>query len=191
MYLAFHNEMARPESSDPVERESTRLSCVATSGGQTTMDLDWWTKSIPGYDTFHRRYSEYFGVESRKQALKVIKQISALSIISGDDPPIFMSYGMAPDAPVPEDPRRASGWKIHHVVFGVKLKERMGHLGIEADLKYPGAKTRYRRVLHEEAARNGRSDGGDPAVLSTDESFGLDPMNPAVGRASRSKAGPG
>ena len=148
MYLAFHDEMARPESSDPVERESTRLACVATSGGQTTMDLDWWKKWVPGYDVPHRSYNEYFGVESRKQAMKVIKQISALLLITGDDPPIFMSYGMAPGDPVPDDPKRARGWKVHHVMFGIKLKEKMDGLGIEADLKYPDAQTTYRSNAH-------------------------------------------
>ncbi|MCI0422300.1 MAG: DUF1080 domain-containing protein, partial [Acidobacteria bacterium] len=38
---------------------------------------------------------------------------------------------------------KAQSWKVHHVIFGVKLKEEMDKLGIEADLKYPGAKTRY------------------------------------------------
>ena len=50
MYLAFHNDMADRDSDNAVDRESTRLTCVATSGGQTTMDLDWWRKHIPGYD---------------------------------------------------------------------------------------------------------------------------------------------
>ena len=50
---------------------------------------------------------------------------------------------MPPDAPVPEDPRRARGWKIHHVIFGVKLKEKMDALGIESHLKYPGANVKY------------------------------------------------
>ena len=144
MYLAFHDEMADPSSSDPVERESSRLTCVATSGGQTTMDFDWWQKWVPGYDAPHRSFSETFGVESKREYMKIARQISALSLITADDPPIFMSYGMAPDDPVPTDPGRARGWKVHHVVFGVKLKERMEELGIEADLKYPGARTTYR-----------------------------------------------
>ncbi len=29
-------------------------------------------------------------------------------------------------------------------MFGIKLKEKMDELGIEADLKYPGAKITYR-----------------------------------------------
>jgi len=36
MWLAFHDDMAVPNSDDPVTRESTRLACVATQGGQIT-----------------------------------------------------------------------------------------------------------------------------------------------------------
>ena len=142
MWLAFHDEMADPSSSDPVKRESSRLTCVATSGGQTTMDFDWWMKWIPGYDKPHRERVESFGDTTDKELGEVLKDISALSIISADDVPIFMSYGMKPDDPVPSG-ARAQGWKVHHVMFGIKLKEKMDELGLEADLKYPGAETTY------------------------------------------------
>jgi hypothetical protein len=52
-----------------------------------------------------------------------------------------MRYNMAPDAPVPME--NSQGWKIHHVIFGVKLKEKMDTLGIESDLTYPGSKSKY------------------------------------------------
>jgi len=146
MYLAFHDEMADPKSSDPVRRQSTRLCCVATNGGQTTMDFRWWQKWIPAYERPHRNLLEVFDVKTVAEIEKIVPEISALSLISADDPPIHMSYGMAPDAPVPTDPARAQGWKVHHVIFGVKLKEKMDALGIEADLKYPGARTKYRSV---------------------------------------------
>ena len=58
------------------------------------------------------------------------------------------AYGMAPGDPVPDDPKRARGWKVHHVMFGIKLKEKMDRLGIEADLKYPDAQTTYRSNAH-------------------------------------------
>ena len=51
---------------------------------------------------------------------------------------------MKPDDPVPADSSKAQGWKVHHVMFGVKLKEVMDQLGTEADLKYPDAQTTYR-----------------------------------------------
>ncbi|MBL7189309.1 MAG: alpha/beta hydrolase fold domain-containing protein [Phycisphaerae bacterium] len=144
MWLAFHDEMADPSSSDPVKRESSRLTCVATSGGQTTMDFDLWMKWIPGYDKPHRERGETFGKITAEKLRTVLKDISALSILTSDDPPIFMSYGMKPGDPVPADASRAQGWKVHHVMFGIKLKEKMDELGLEADLKYPGAETRYR-----------------------------------------------
>lgn len=148
MYLAFHDEMADPDSPDPIERESTRLACVATNGGQTTMDLDWWQKHVPGYEKPHRDLLESFDVKTEAELREQVVEISALSLISADDPPIHMGYGMAPDAPVPTDPQRARGWKVHHVIFGVKLKEKMDALGIEADLRYPGASSTYRSSAH-------------------------------------------
>jgi acetyl esterase/lipase len=142
MWLAFHDEMADPSSSDPIERESSRLTCVATNGGQTTMDFDWWMKWIPGYDKPHRDVGEAVGEITAEELAALVEDISALSIISADDVPIFMSYGMKPDDPVPSG-ARAQGWKVHHVMFGIKLKEKMDELGLEADLKYPGAEAVY------------------------------------------------
>ncbi len=135
--------MADPSSGDPLRRESSRLTCVATNGGQTTMDFNWWMKWIPGYDKPHRDRTESFGEVTDEDLRNILKDISALSVISADDPPIFMSYGMKPDDPVPADAARAQGWKVHHVMFGIKLKEKMDELGVEADLKYPGARTTY------------------------------------------------
>jgi acetyl esterase len=146
MWLAFHDDMADPSSPDPMKRESSRLTCVATNGGQTTMDFDWWMCWIPGYAKPHRDRAEAFGDISDEAFHKVIQDISALSLISADDPPIFMSYGMKPDDPVPTDAKRAQGWKVHHVIFGVKLKEKMDQLGVEADLKYPEARTTYKSM---------------------------------------------
>ena len=138
MYLGFHDDMARPDSDDPVARESTRLSCVGTNGGQTTMNFQWWLEHIPGYDKPHRDSSEYFGVLEPAEHEQVVAGVSALSLISADDPPIYMSYRMPPDEPAP-DGERARSWKVHHVQFGIALKERMEELGIASYLVFPGA----------------------------------------------------
>jgi hypothetical protein len=144
MYLAFHDEMANPASIDPVERESTRLTCVATTAGQTTLDTDWWAKNVPGWsrtegvkDDVHA-YRRWGCSEADFPAL--IADGSALHLISRDDPPIWMSYGMRPDEAVPDEPRAALNWKIHHVAFGVALKKKMNALGMESHLNYPGSK---------------------------------------------------
>lgn len=142
MYLAFHDDMADKDSEDPIARESTRLTCVATSGGQTTMDFKWWLKNVPGYEKPHRDISTIFDADTPEGIEAIVRDISALSLISKDDPPIFMSYGMKPDDPVPTGDR-AQGWKVHHVIFGIKLKEKMDELGVEAHLQYPGQRLEY------------------------------------------------
>jgi len=152
MYLAFHNEMANPDSADPVERESTRLTAVATTSGQTTLDTKWWAENVPGW-------SKTGGVKADGHAFRrwgcseadfpaLIAEGSALNLISEDDPPIWMSYGMTPNDPVPTDRKAATGWKVHNVAFGVALKMKMDALGIEANLAYPGASGDFRGPTH-------------------------------------------
>lgn len=144
MWLGFHDEMADTKSSEPLKRESSRLTCVMTNGGQTTMDMEWWKRWVPGYTKQHRDRVELVGDITDDELRELVKDISAMSLITADDPPIFMSYGMKPDAPIPSDIKKAQGWKVHHVIFGIKLKEKMDQLGVEANLKYPGAQTRYK-----------------------------------------------
>jgi len=141
MYLAFKDDQSEPESADPVERESSRLACIATSKGQTTLNLDLWNQWIPGgWDTIQDRLA-FFGVKTKEEYHAKERLVSAIELISRDDPPIFMTYKMAHGDPVPKEDVR--DWKAHHVIFGVKLKEKMDALGVEAYLHYPGAKTKY------------------------------------------------
>lgn len=155
MWLAFSDELADAESANPIEKESTRVTCVATRGGQTTMESDFWLKHLakyaPGSETeFNGKTRlQTFGVETIEEADEIAKSISALALISTDDPPIFMQYGMPPNAPAPskDDPKKLRGWIVHHVDFGIALKEKMDELGVEADLKYPGAKTKYNSLV--------------------------------------------
>ncbi len=147
MYLAFHDDMTEPDSPDPIARESTRLACVATSGGQTTMLVNWWKKWIPGYTEPQRDFKASFGATTEKEYIEKAEKVSALLLASKDDPPIYMSYRMAPQEPVPSDTKKARGWKVHNVMFGVKLKEKLDKLGVEAVLVYPGVKSKYKSQL--------------------------------------------
>ena len=160
MWLAFSDEMAKPDSKDPIERESTRLTCVATSGGQTTNDIEFWQNKIAtllGPDTDVKTLSRpldnikdpekahlaKWGAKTPDEAKAIASRHSALSIVSADDPPIFMSYGMTPTAKPPTAKSRIRGWLIHHVKLGIALKEKSDALKHEAHLKYPGAEIEY------------------------------------------------
>ncbi len=148
MYLAFHDEMANPDSDDPVQRQSTRLTCVATRDGQTSRDYQWWVRHIPEYGKPHIDFHAMFGVETREAFLEKMVDVSALSLVTKDDPPIYMNYGMKPGDPVPvptkSNPRAAISFQGHHVVFGIELKKKMDAFGVPAFLDYPGATCEYR-----------------------------------------------
>ena len=164
MWLAFSDEMAKPDSKDPIERESTRLTCVATAGGQTTNDIEFWQNKIAtllGPNTDVKSLSRPLGKETDpekvriatwgaktlKEANEIASRHSALSNISADDPPIFMRYSMSPTAKPPNDPKRVRGWLIHHVNLGIALKEKTDALNVESHLKYPGAEIKYQSLV--------------------------------------------
>ena len=152
MWLGFSDEMANVNSKNPFERESTRVTCVATKGGQTTMESDFWRKHIAKYApeevvSFRKNISQNYGVKTVEEADEVAKNISALVLVSKDDPPIFMQYGMRPNAPVPNNASKIRGWIVHHVDFGIALKEKMDSLNIESHLRYPSAKTKYNSLV--------------------------------------------
>ena len=143
MYLAFHDEMAQPTSNNPLERESTRLTCVATLGGQTTVDIDWREKHIPGHAEHQDRqtFFQRFRVSDLESYQPLAVPLSALTLISADDPPIFMSYTMSPNDSIPSDAKQAENWTAHHVNFGLALKEKMDSLGVKAILAFPQRQT--------------------------------------------------
>src|SRR5581483_5280249 len=41
LWLGFHDNLADPKSDDPVARQSTRLTCMAVQGAQTSYDPHW------------------------------------------------------------------------------------------------------------------------------------------------------
>ncbi|WP_288956303.1 alpha/beta hydrolase [uncultured Polaribacter sp.] len=152
MWLAFSDDMANSKSTNLVERESTRVTCVATKGGQTTMESDFWLKHIAKYSpgtevVFKRSYRRNYGVKTIDEANKIAKSISALALISKDDPPIFMRYGITPNSSIPSKANKIKGWIVHHVDFGIALKEKMDKLNLESNLKYPGAETKYKSLV--------------------------------------------
>jgi len=160
MWLAFSDDMANPNSNNPIERESTRLTCVATKGGQTTNVLDFWRNRIgqllgdgQTIESLSRpvgkerdpekAFMATWGAKTLEEASENAKRCSALTLVSADDPPIFMSYGMSPSAKIPNDPKKVRGWIIHHVLFGIALKEKMDAIKVESHLSYPGADSEH------------------------------------------------
>jgi acetyl esterase/lipase len=133
MWIGFHDEMAKPESADPVERQSSRLLCIGTMGGQSSYDPLQIREWIGGRAWEHRAFIPFYAVKSadefeKPEVRKLAHDASVINHLTKDDPPIFMVYS-EPDAPLPADAKPGQG--IHHPKFGHILKEKMDALGIE------------------------------------------------------------
>lgn len=124
LWLAFHDDMADPDSRDPVSRESTRLYCAAVNGAQVSLDPRQVREWLPNYT-----YGAHaFGLKSldeveqqRDRLAGWIREYSPITHVTKDDPPIGLYYGGVKGAKVGEvhpDP-------THSPILGLKLAERL------------------------------------------------------------------
>ena len=135
LWLAFHDDLADPKSKDPVARESSRLSCAAVTGAQTTLDpkqmKEWTPNSRYGGHAFGLRSFADF-LKQREKILPWIAEYSPYALVSKDDPPVYLIYGSPPAiGKAQKDPTHTSN-------FGVKLQEHCKTKGVACELVYPG-----------------------------------------------------
>jgi len=139
LWLAMKDEMAEPDSQDPIARQSTRLTCVAVNGGQCSYD-PFFTESIglPRLAT-HPFFHPFYGITEAEfdspRARKLYKEAAAITYASADDVPVLMDYNV-PNDPVTDE--TSLGAIVHHPKFGIVLKERLDGLGVECIVQYPG-----------------------------------------------------
>jgi acetyl esterase/lipase len=144
LWLAFHPELADPASNDVVARESTRLWCAAVVRAQTTLDpqqtKEWTPNSRYGGHAFGFQGDPARGIAPfdeflarREKILPWLAEYSPYSLVSADDPPIYLAY----DAPPALGRDQQS--PAHTANFGVKLQEKCRSVGVDCELVYPGA----------------------------------------------------
>ncbi len=134
LWLAFHDDLADPKSSDAIARESTRLSCAAVNGAQTSLDPKELLEWIPNYT-----YGAHaFGLpnikalsDKRDEVMKWIKEYSPIEHVSKDDPPIALFYGKQETPPVVGTKQKDA---THSGVMGIKLEERLKTVGVDCVL---------------------------------------------------------
>ena len=135
MWIGFHDDLAEPDSKDPIKRQSTRIQAIGTMGGQSTYDPIKIKALVGGRAWEHPSIFKAYGIETAEEALhpsperqKRYDESSAITHLTKDDPPLFMTYREA-DGPLPENARPGQG--IHHPNFGRDLVKKMNELEIE------------------------------------------------------------
>lgn len=145
LWLAFHDDLANPESDDPIARQSTRILCAAVNGAQTTLDpkqmKEWTPNSRYGSHAFgifkdtEKKYTQDFEafLAKRDEITQWIAQYSPYALVTPDDPPVYLAFSAPPAiGQEQKDP-------THSANFGVKLQERMNEVGVSCEVVYPGA----------------------------------------------------
>ena len=136
LWLAFHGDLADPESGDPVARESSRLWCAAVTRPQTSLDpkqmKQWTPNSKYGSHAFGKRdFAEFLA--DRDSILPWIEEYSPYALVSEDDPGVYLAFTNPPAiGRNQKDPTHTSN-------FGVKLQEHCQEKGVACELFYPGA----------------------------------------------------
>lgn len=137
LWIGFHDDMADPKHSDPVLRESTRLSCMAVFGAQSTYDPHVITEWVGEAAARHPALEGFYGLKWEQYQTPVARDIftkaAPITYLSSDDPPVYAFYS-EPRGPLPADAKPGQG--IHHINFGLKLKEQMDKLGIECTIRH-------------------------------------------------------
>jgi acetyl esterase/lipase len=146
LWLALHDDMARPDDADPVARESTRLACAAVNGAQTSLDprqlREWMPNMRYGGHAFGFRKPGQPGeaefqafYDHRDEVLPWIKEYSPYEHAGPRDPPIFLDY---PTQEGPADVGTPQRDPTHSAIQGLKLREKLQEAGVECHLAYPG-----------------------------------------------------
>lgn len=149
LWLAFHDDMAKPDSKDPVARESTRLTAAAVNGAQTSLDpaqlREWIPNMRYGGHAFgftgkggagrDSQFQQFY--DHRAEVADWIKEYSPIAHVNPGDPPVFLNYPAQDKPPVKGEEQTDP---THTAVLGLLLEEKLKAEGDEVHLAYPGRK---------------------------------------------------
>lgn len=141
MWLLLHDDIADPDSSDPVLRESSRLCAALGTAGQTSIDPKIVEEWVGPNILKHRMINLSVGEPTIELALQhydkhkaLYHEFSPYNHVDAKDPPLMMVYSLSMELP-----SKDAGHGIHHPVLGVKLKEKSDKVGHECHLIVAGA----------------------------------------------------
>ncbi len=142
LWLIYHDDLADPDSKDPVKRESTKPFCAAVESAQTCLDPFIAREWIGDLIVDNGMLWKAVGAKSPQDLLKNYNNYKKLSHdfspyfhIDKDDPPVFMINHNPLTFPAP-----SGGLAIHHPMFLFKVKEKADEVGAEAQLLLRGTR---------------------------------------------------
>jgi acetyl esterase/lipase len=133
LWLGFHKDLADPQSSDPVLRQSTRISAVGAASAQTTLDPRVLLKLVGLEGRNNPAIHQLYGIKREEmddpKYFPLYEDASAAALLNKHDAvPVFLYYTGTDQPPTPDTP---PGERMHHRLFGFYLKEQMDKLRVD------------------------------------------------------------
>jgi len=142
LFIAFHDEMADPDSEDPVEHHSTRISAAIAIATQATYDLGKWkTVVFEEWDVDLIELAAILGLEQNLLDFYGITEVEAfespdildyrarvdmLDMMDADDPPFYVDNPKEPATfPITVD------LAFHHAYHALVLAEQADEVGLD------------------------------------------------------------
>lgn len=142
LWLAMHDDMAEPQSADPIARESTRVIFTAAKAPQPSLDPQQLVEWIPNSNYGGHAFG-YLGqtrpetfvpfLANREKHLADIRRYSPIAHASADDPPAFIHCPKQDKPPVKGE---AQTDPTHSAVLGLMLQDALRPLGVKYELRY-------------------------------------------------------
>jgi acetyl esterase len=142
LWIALHDDLANPGSSDPVLQNTTRVSAVVGYGAPASMEPEYILKHA-GSGNVGGGVALLFGLKKADELAEPmvkeqVRDASPINHVSKGDPPLWLTYhGELQEAPFPVDAPQ-NKW-IHHVCLGMPLKDRYDELGLDCRIHDRGS----------------------------------------------------
>jgi acetyl esterase/lipase len=135
LYVGCAGERADPKSSDPIERVSTKVTCVAAFRSQPTIDPKQMQAWEPGVEWGAPAlgYSFAESLKRREELLPIIEAWSPDKLVSRDSPPIYFEneWGLTQPKDVAE-----ANYKVHSPHWGLGFQKLAEARGAKCYVKY-------------------------------------------------------
>jgi acetyl esterase/lipase len=155
LWLAFHPDLADPNASDPVLRQSSHLAAAGAINTQATYNVRRWPEFLGQSETAWDQPGEiaaFYGAKSSAELdtpkfQAVLDDVDMLKLISKDDPPVFL-FSAQPDGPLAN-----RGHVLHHPNHAREVKKICDAAGVPATVWFALAEPRlegdYQRELQK------------------------------------------
>lgn len=150
LWIGLSNDMADPNSSDPILKESTRIKAIVASNTQATYDLlRWPTEVFSEYQTAGlssdsmlsiatmETFLQFYGIKdtsalSTPKMIDYRAKVNMLGFITSDDPEIYLA-----SAGIPYTFPANKGNLLHHPLHAKAIMDRASQFNVKCKALIP------------------------------------------------------